>query len=887
MESPNPTPPSTTPLELAFASAIHASQDAIVIVDDRQQIVLFNPAAQRMFGCSEASAIGSPLSRFIPERHRQAHEAHVRRFDGPGSAERPMWGRAPIRGLRATGEEFPARAMITRVEVPTEAGPGRYFTALLHDLSRERDLEAELDVQAVRMRSVFDLAPIAIWLTDGESIVYANAVCAELFAATDSRALVGKSIFALLHPQSHRPVREQMSQVWEKSDPVSLVHERIVQLDGHHRDVDIAMAAMPSHGRTILQMVITDISKRTQERRMLERSRLELQRLSAKQVDTREAERRHIARELHDELGQRLSSLKMELSSLAKTKRSETADRITPMLEMVDDTVAAVRRISTDLRPMMLDDLGLSAALEWLTHESARRMGLEIGLKLDEANLPTDEQGSITIFRIVQEALTNVARHAHASRVQVEAQRCGDHLVLSVEDNGIGFSEPCHRSDGSLGLIGIRERVQILGGHLEIGNAPSGGARITVSMPLAQTVAISPDMPLSRKSTEFVPGAEMTRAAPRSRRPQLLEPSIEALTHELRVHQVELQMQNDELQRAQVNLAAARDRYADLYDFAPVGYFTLDQTGQIIDANLTGAALLGTSRASLMGRSFSQCVASHDTDRWQRHLSQAFGNEGGHHIELMLQTSEGGTFEGQIDSLRAIRAECQPTLRVILTDITERRRAEMDRHVAITTIGISEEQRRTFARELHEELGQRLSTLKMDLSGFQYQNERRGSDQRIIEMMQTIDASLEAVRRIVTELRPLMLDDLGLNAALDWLAHESAKKSGGTVTLSVEDTDPPLDDARSVGLFRLAQAALTNVMRHASGQDVHIELRHRDGEVVLVVEAQGSGWPAIPLFSPPDATQTLRNQAHVLGGELSIDAGPGIFRKITFRLTPT
>lgn len=884
MKLPGPTPPSATPLELTLASAIHASEEACVIIDDRQQIVLFNPAAQRMFDCPEASALGSPLSRFIPERHRQAHESHVRHFDGPGSAERPMWSRIPICGLRANGEEFPARAMISRVEVPGEAGPRRYFTALVHDLSREHQLEAELDAQGKRMRAVFDLAPIAIWLTEGESIVYANAVCAELFAAADSRGLVGKSIFALLHPQSHLQVREQMAQVLEKSDPVSLVHERIVRLDGSHRDVDIAMASMPSHDRAILQMVITDISKRTQEKQTLERSRLELQLLSAKQVDTREAERRHIARELHDELGQRLSSLKMELSSLAKTSRREKADRIRPMLEMVDDTVAAVRRISMDLRPLMLDDLGLCAALEWLTRESARRMGLEIELKLDEANLPIDEQGSVTIYRIVQEALTNVARHAHASRVQVEVQRCGDQLVLSVEDNGIGFGEPCHRNDGSLGLIGIRERVQILGGRLEIGNAPSGGARIRVSMPLAQSVALSPKAPHRRLSSATDPGFEVTRAAPR---PELLEPSIEALTHELRVHQIELEMQNDELQRAQVNLAAVRDRYADLYDFAPVGYFTLDQTGQVIEANQTGAALLGANRASLMGRSFSRCIAWPDSDRWRRHLNQAFSNDGGHRIELTLQTSEGGTFEGQIDSLRAIRAESAPTLRVILTDITERRRAELDRRVALSTIGINEEQRRTFARELHEELGQRLSTLKMDLSTFQYQNEWHGTDKRIVEMMRTIDASLEAVRRIVTELRPLMLDDLGLNAALDWLAHDSAKKYGVAVTLSVEDTDPPLDDARSVGLFRLAQAALTHVMRHASGQGVHIELRHRDGEVVLVVEAQGSGWPVIPLFNPAEATDTLRHQAHLLGGELGIDAGSGSCRKVTFRLTPT
>jgi signal transduction histidine kinase len=154
------------------------------------------------------------------------------------------------------------------------------------------------------------------------------------------------------------------------------------------------------------------------------------------------------------------------------------------MLEMVDDTVASVRRIATDLRPMMLDDLGLNAAIEWLARDSARRMGIEIALELGEGDPPISAAATIAVYRMVQEALTNIARHAKATKVQVQI-RCGpDELLLVVRDDGIGFGEQAMHREGSHGLMGIRERARILGGQLEIGNAAGGGGRIAVRLPM-------------------------------------------------------------------------------------------------------------------------------------------------------------------------------------------------------------------------------------------------------------------------------------------------------------------------------------------------------------------------------------------------------------------
>jgi signal transduction histidine kinase len=213
-------------------------------------------------------------------------------------------------------------------------------------------------------------------------------------------------------------------------------------------------------------------------------------------VQAREDERRRIARELHDELGQRLTALKMELSSLGgESSGSARAGRIEAMLEMVDETVATVRRIATELRPLMLDDLGLNAAIEWLADSWSRRMGVAVKLHLHAADPALDDAVSIALYRMVQEALTNIARHAQATQVCIEMQQTGGELQLSVMDNGIGFDEASIYRDGSYGLAGMRERALMLGGKLEIGSSPEGGGRVTVHLPLRSAPAPAPATP--------------------------------------------------------------------------------------------------------------------------------------------------------------------------------------------------------------------------------------------------------------------------------------------------------------------------------------------------------------------------------------------------------
>ena len=470
---------------MAQPEAIRAALEGIVTVDGGFRIAMVNPAAERMFGRRASDLLGMELAVLVPERARVSHAAHVKRFMESEAMELSMAGRGPMVGLRANGEEFPMESVLCKLKV---AGGRVYCTALLRDLSEERKLTLLVEQLNHRMRSLFDLVPVAIWITEGDSVVYANPACARLFGLALSDSFTGHSLFQFLSPGAHDTVRSKVAEALKDEEAVLTLDSEIARHDGTVRQVGMVLAALPDHHRTLVQMFFTDITSQAQERRALLRARHTLRKFSASVVEAREEERRSIARELHDELGQRLTALKLELSTLDRASDVRIPpERTQAMIDMIDDTVAAARRISMDLRPLMLDDLGLNAAIEWQAREFERRTGLRVSLSLAETQHVIDSGTATALYRIVQEALTNIARHARANRVQIAVSVDTDTLELCVQDDGEGFSSvPPKSARGSFGLIGIRERVIVLGGHLSIANAPNGGALLKVRLPLGR-----------------------------------------------------------------------------------------------------------------------------------------------------------------------------------------------------------------------------------------------------------------------------------------------------------------------------------------------------------------------------------------------------------------
>ncbi len=200
----------------------------------------------------------------------------------------------------------------------------------------------------------------------------------------------------------------------------------------------------------------------------------------------REEERTRIAREIHDEFGQALTTLKMDLSWIAKRlSQSETAlhQKTASMSQLIDATVQMVHRVATELRPGILDDLGLAAAIEWQTQEFAKRTGLDYELDLSPKDLVLDRELTTAIFRVFQETLTNIARHAEATRVSVTLKDEPDEWVLTVHDDGVGLTRKQVDSFKSLGLVGMRERVHPWGGAITFYGVPNQGTTVTLRMP--------------------------------------------------------------------------------------------------------------------------------------------------------------------------------------------------------------------------------------------------------------------------------------------------------------------------------------------------------------------------------------------------------------------
>jgi signal transduction histidine kinase len=202
----------------------------------------------------------------------------------------------------------------------------------------------------------------------------------------------------------------------------------------------------------------------------------------------REEERIRIAREIHDELGQQLTGLKMDVYWLNKkleAKDEKMQEKISGIIELIDETVKSVRRISSNLRPSILDDLGLIAALEWHSREVEKRSEIKVhfATRMTDQEIPVDV--ATGIFRIYQEALTNAVRHANAHEIKSSLQINNNQLILEIKDDGKGIDPKAKANTKSFGLIGIKERTFVMGGKFELKSEPGSGTELCISIPLS------------------------------------------------------------------------------------------------------------------------------------------------------------------------------------------------------------------------------------------------------------------------------------------------------------------------------------------------------------------------------------------------------------------
>jgi PAS domain S-box-containing protein len=347
---------------------------------------------------------------------------------------------------------------------------------------RVQQRTADLRESEERFRSLSNASVEGIVIHDHGVILDANLSFARLFGYEQPEQLIGKSgLEYLVSPESRPCMRKQIAQ--SEAGPLEVT---AIRTDGTAFPAEIILRRLKYLGRDASMVSFHDITERMQAQEERQRSIEQFRALAARLQCVREEERKRVAREIHDQLGQVLTAIKIELSSLAlefPAEQKHQSKKTASILKLVEETIQSVRRISTELRPGILDDLGLVAAIEWAGEEFEARTGTKCHLDLPADDISLDTEQATAVFRIFQETLTNVARHADASETKVRLAKDSHNLTLEVQDNGLGIPEDKLSNGKSLGILGMRERALLLGGELTIRGAPGKGTTVRVQIP--------------------------------------------------------------------------------------------------------------------------------------------------------------------------------------------------------------------------------------------------------------------------------------------------------------------------------------------------------------------------------------------------------------------
>jgi PAS domain S-box-containing protein len=355
------------------------------------------------------------------------------------------------------------------------------------ELIQARNKVAEMEALEA---SILEAIPHAVIGLQDRRIIFVNDGVKTVFGWT-SNELIGRTTRLLYRTEKdYIRIAGQLYSILEKQ-PIASMEFPCLRKDGMEIECMIRAARI---GKQLKErrVVITyeNITDRKRAACELELSRHQLRQLSAHLQSIREKERTRIARELHDELGQLLTALNTDLILLKNKIPAEQkilSDRVESMSSLVDLSMQTVKRIYMGLRPGMLDHLGLTAAIAWQAEEFSKRTGITCNVSFNPEDMAIDPDLTTTIFRIFQETLTNVQRHAKATKVTVRLKATDDHLEFIVKDNGKGIADQQLRKPDSFGLLGIQERVYHWGGREAIVGKIGKGTTITINIPLRKT----------------------------------------------------------------------------------------------------------------------------------------------------------------------------------------------------------------------------------------------------------------------------------------------------------------------------------------------------------------------------------------------------------------
>ncbi|HKS38576.1 MAG TPA: PAS domain S-box protein [Verrucomicrobiae bacterium] len=479
-------------IERWFATTLKSIGDAVIVSDPNGLVTFMNPIAESLTGWKSAEAAGKPANevyRIVDAHTRSPIESRVIEALREGVMVSPtnctlLLGR--------NGMETP----VDDSAAPVRDAAGNITGVVLtfRDVSERKRAEQALQESEERFRLLVEgVQDYALVLLDPAGCVASWNPGAERLLGYRAREIIGQHCSRFFTPHDIRRGKPERALKLALTD--GRVEEegwRVRKDDSRFQANVITTALRDEQGHVVGFAKITrDITERKQSEKQLRDSGEQLRALAAYLQSIREEERTRIAREVHDELGQALTGLKMDLAWMEK-KLSETPnpsavrrlrERIKAMPELVDSIISTVRKIATELRPGVLDDLGLEAAIEWQIHDFQSRTGIKCEFTSNLKDIPLDRERATAVFRIFQETLTNIVRHAQATQVDIRLERRGSELVLEVQDDGRGLSGRELSGGKSLGLLGMRERAMMLDGVVSIVGRRGKGTMVGLHIP--------------------------------------------------------------------------------------------------------------------------------------------------------------------------------------------------------------------------------------------------------------------------------------------------------------------------------------------------------------------------------------------------------------------
>jgi PAS domain S-box-containing protein len=470
--------------EQLFRTLTENFPDLIARFDAGSRYLYVNPAVTKAFGMAQESIVGRQL-RELPIDGSAEFMARLE-----AGIERAFAEGAPNEAEACWQTKAGMRVFELR-HIPEHDSEGNVVSvlAVARDITQLRATETALRDSERAFRTLAENAPDPIVRYDLQCRrIYVNPEMQRLWGIAEDKLLGRKAGAGIGNPESINrrfcaKLREVMKSGVAAKFELSWERQGKQQCWYVHAVPEYDATGTVQSGLTIWR----DISERKAVEQRLRESYEMLRELTSRRETAREEERKRIARELHDELGQQLTALRMGASTLRLRfgpTNPELAEHVQYLLDLADQTMQVVRQAVSSLRPGALD-AGIAAAIEWLVAEFSRGAHIECSLSVPEEGLPLAEDRAIALFRIVQEALTNIARHAAACRVCVTLKQVGTDCLLEIRDDGCGF-DPVAIRKRSFGLAGMKERMLILGGKIDIVSSPGKGTTIKVNLPMGQ-----------------------------------------------------------------------------------------------------------------------------------------------------------------------------------------------------------------------------------------------------------------------------------------------------------------------------------------------------------------------------------------------------------------